>query len=256
MGNKTFQNQVAIISGAGKGIGYAIARQLALQGAKVVLNDIDFELAQSASKKIVDEGGICESFSGDISDMPIIVGIVAFAVEKFGKLDILLANAGITTYGDFLEYQPASMQRLLQINLFGTFFLTQAATKQMVKQGHGGSILITSSVTGHAAHPFLAAYGMTKAGLDQLVKNLVIDLGPHQININSMVPGATLTERTLIEDPDYLEIWSRITPSGRPSTTDDIVNAALFLISPASRQIMGQNLVIDGGWTSVGVPPY
>ena len=256
MENKIFQNQVAIISGAGKGIGFAIARALALQGAKVVLNDIDFELAQSASKEIVDDGGICEAFSGDISDMQIIEGIVAFAVEKFGKLDILLANAGITTYGDFLEYQPESMQRLLQINLFGTFFLTQAATKQMVKQGHGGSILITSSVTGHAAHPFLAAYGMTKAGLDQLVKNLVIDLGPHQININSMVPGATLTERTLIEDPDYLEIWSRITPSGRPSTTDDIVNAALFLVSPASRQIMGQNLVIDGGWTSVGVPPY
>ena len=256
MGDKIFQNQVAIISGAGKGIGFAIARALALKGAKLVLNDIDVELAQSASKRIVDDGGICEAFSGDISDMQIIEGIVVFAVEKFGKLDILLANAGITTYGDFLEYQPASMQRLLQINLFGTFFLTQAATKQMVMQGHGGSILITSSVTGHAAHPFLAAYGMTKAGLDQLVKNLVIDLGPHQININSMVPGATLTERTLIEDPDYLEIWSRITPSGRPSTTEDIVNAALFLVSPASRQIMGQNLVIDGGWTSVGVPPY
>jgi 3-oxoacyl-[acyl-carrier protein] reductase len=256
MENKLFQQQVAIVSGAGKGIGFAIARQLAFQGASVVLNDIDSDLAIKASKKIKEEGGICESFGGDISEIENIEGIVAFAVEKFGKLDILLANAGITTYGDFLEYQPASMQKLLQINLFGTFFLTQAATRQMVKQGHGGSILITSSVTGHAAHPFLAAYGMTKAGLDQLVKNLVIDLGPHKININTMVPGATLTERTLIEDPDYLEIWSRITPSGRPSTTDDIVNAALFLVSPASRQIMGQNLVIDGGWTSVGVPPY
>jgi 3-oxoacyl-[acyl-carrier protein] reductase len=256
MENKLFQQQVAIVSGAGKGIGYAIARQLAFQGASVVLNDIDSDLAIKASNKIKEEGGICEAFGGDISEIEIIEKIVAFTIEKFGKLDILLANAGITTYGDFLEYQPASMQRLLQINLFGTFFLTQAATKQMVKQGHGGSILITSSVTGHAAHPFLAAYGMTKAGLDQLVKNLVIDLGPHKININTMVPGATLTERTLIEDPDYLEIWSRITPSGRPSTTDDIVNAALFLVSPASRQIMGQNLVIDGGWTSVGVPPY
>ncbi len=256
MGNKIFQQQVAIVSGAGKGIGFAIARELAFQGASVVLNDIDSQLAIEASNRIKAEGGACEAFGGDISVIEIIEGILKFTVKNFGKLDILLANAGITTYGDFLEYKPESMQRLLQINLFGTFFLTQAATKQMVKQGHGGSILITSSVTGHAAHPFLAAYGMTKAGLDQLVKNLVIDLGPHKININTMVPGATLTERTLIEDPDYLEIWSRITPSGRPSTTDDIVNAALFLVSPASRQIMGQNLVIDGGWTSVGVPPY
>jgi 3-oxoacyl-[acyl-carrier protein] reductase len=256
MDNKLFHQQVAIVSGAGKGIGFAIARQLAMQGANVVLNDIDIDLAATASATIKSEGGSCEAFGGDISEIEIIEGIVKFTVDTFGKLDILLANAGITTYGDFLEYQPTSMQRLLQINLFGTFFLTQAATKQMVQQGHGGSILITSSVTGHAAHPFLAAYGMTKAGLDQFVKNLVIDLGPHKININTMVPGATLTERTLIEDPDYLEIWSRITPSGRPSTTDDIVNAALFLVSPASRQIMGQNLVIDGGWTSVGVPPY
>ncbi len=256
MENKIFHQQVAIVTGAGKGIGFAVARQLALQGASVVLNDIDINLATTASQKIKADGGSCEAYGGDISEIEIIEGILKFTVDTFGKLDILLANAGITTYGDFLEYQPASMQRLLQINLFGTFFLTQAATKQMVKQGQGGSILITSSVTGHAAHPFLAAYGMTKAGLDQLVKNLVIDLGPHKININTMVPGATLTERTLIEDPDYLEIWSRITPSGRPSTTDDIVNAALFLVSPASRQIMGQNLVIDGGWTSVGVPPY
>jgi glucose 1-dehydrogenase len=255
MENKLFNNQVVIVTGAGIGIGYEIALQLALQGAAVVLNDIDEKIAIIACQKIKEEGGVCEACGGDISDMDTIQSIVKFTVHTFGKLDILIANAGITTYGNFLEYQPESMQKLLQINLFGTFFLTQAAAKQMIVQGHGGSILLTSSVTGHAAHPDLAAYGMTKAGIDQLAKNLVIDLAPHNININTIAPGATLTERTL-EDADYLKTWSKITPSGRPATTADIANAALFLVSPFSRQIMGQNLVIDGGWTSVGVPPY
>lgn len=255
MQNKLFYNQVAIVTGAGIGIGYEIASQLAAQGAKVILNDIDDSLAKSASEKISKQGGVCEAFSGDISTIEVIEGVVMFAVDTFGKLDILVANAGITTFGDFLEYQPESMQKLLQVNLFGTFFLTQAAAKQMVLQGHGGSILLTSSVTAHAAHLNLAAYGMTKAAIDQLSKNLIVDLAPHNININTIVPGATLTERTL-EDTEYIKTWSRITPSGRPATVEDIANAALFLVSPMSRQIMGQNLVIDGGWVSVGVSPY
>ena len=255
MTNKRFENQVAIVTGAGVGIGFEIAKQLVNEGAKVVLNDIDKDLAKIASKKIQKNGGICEAFGGDIAEITVIQEIVKFAISKFGKLDILMANAGITTFGDFLDYQPESMNSLLKINLFGTFFLTQQASKQMILQGNGGSILLTSSVTGHQAHKYLAAYGMTKAAIEQLAQNLVIDLSPHQININTIVPGATLTERTL-QDDEYIKTWSRITPTGRPATVQDIANAALFLVSPQSRQITGQSLVIDGGWSSVGVSPY
>lgn len=255
MSHLTFKHQVAIISGAGVGIGFEIARQLALQGAHVVLNDIDESLALEASKKIIAQGGNSKPFAGDISEIKVIEAIVEYTVRTYGKLDILIANAGITTFGNFLEYKPESMQQLLNVNLFGTFFIVQAAARQMIAQGHGGSFLLTSSVTGHLAHLDLAAYGMTKAGIDQLAKNLVVDLAPHHININTIVPGATLTERTL-EMPDFEKTWSSITPSGRPATIEDIAHAALFLVSPQSRQIMGQNLVIDGGWTSVGVSPY
>ena len=256
MGIDIFKNQVAIVSGAGVGIGFEIVKNLVLQGANVVLNDINEDLAKTASAKINQEAkGKCLAFGGDISELKTIKNIVKFTVKEFGQINILVANAGITTFGDFWEYTPDSMNAILKTNLFGTFFLVQEVTKQMMKQGSGGSVLLTSSVTAHAAHKNLAAYGMTKAAIDQLAKNLIVDLAPQGININTIVPGATLTERTL-EDAEYIETWSRITPSGRPATVGDIANAALFLVSPISRQITGQNLVIDGGWTSVGVSPY
>jgi NAD(P)-dependent dehydrogenase (short-subunit alcohol dehydrogenase family) len=255
MTTKNFTGKTAIITGAGQGIGFEIARQMAADGAAVLINDINEALVKMAAGKIVAAGGQCCALAGDAADLAFIQQMVDTAVKQFGGLDIAIANAGITLFGDFLHYPVESLQSVMRLNLQGSFFLAQKAANQMIKQKNGGRILFMSSVTGHQAHQDLAAYGMTKAALEMLAKSLVVELSPYEITVNTVAPGATLTERTM-EDTEYKNTWSRITPMGRPATVEDVANAVLFLVSPQAGHITGQNIIVDGGWTAVSTSPY
>ena len=249
-----FNGLAAIVTGAGNGIGFEICRQLCERGTSVILNDRNEAIAQEAASRLSAAGGQCVAVAGDAAQPITIDKMVDTAVRQFGRLDIAIANAGITHFGNFLEYQPEHFNQVMQTNAGGSFFLAQRAARQMIAQGSGGSILLMSSVTGHQAHKDLAAYGMSKAAIEMLARTLVIELSPHHITINAIAPGATLTERT-IGDPDYAAAWSERTPMGRPASVADIAHAALFLVSPLSWHITGQHLIVDGGWTLISPGP-
>jgi 3-oxoacyl-[acyl-carrier protein] reductase len=255
MPDKIFQGKAAVVTGAGVGIGFEIARQLCAAGASVALNDSDTAQAHAAARTIQKAGGFCVGIGGDVAEPTVVASLVEQTVTAFGKIDLAVANAGLTLYGDFFDYTPKDFDRLMGVNLRGSFFLTQAAARQMRSQGHGGRILLLSSVTGHRAIRFLAAYGMSKAAIEMLTRGLVPELSPFGIAINAIAPGATVTPRTLADEPDFESAWSRVTPLGRPASIDDIASAALFLLSPAAGHITGQSLVVDGGWTSIGAAP-
>lgn len=250
------KTRTAIITGAGQGIGLAIAEKLAAQSVNLILNDLEESLIRDACNRISPIHGMkARAVPGDSSNTEVIDSLIKTAVSDFGSVDILVANAGITLFGSFLEYSREDFMEVMRVNQAGTFFLTQAAAKVMKDQPGGGAMLFTSSVTGHQSHANLGAYAMSKAAIEMLAKNLVLELAPFNIRVNTVAPGATLTNRTAM-DPAYESTWSKITPLGRPATVQDIASAAAFLVSEEAKHITGQTLIIDGGWTCVSPSPY
>lgn len=244
-----FSGKVILITGAGLGIGREMAVQFAAAGAAVGVNDVDAARCAEVVEVIRAAGGRATAYPCDIADVPAIRAAVEALVKDYGRLDFACCNAGITRNIPFLDFEPETFDLLTAVNLRGSFFTAQAAARQMIKHG-GGRLLFTSSVTGVQAINGFSAYGMTKAALRMLARSLAVELAPHQITVNALGVGATVTERTLTDDPEYIANWHAVTPTGRPGYPTDVAAVALFLCSPEAAHINGHTLMIDGGWTT------
>ena len=247
----TFTGQAVLVTGAGSGIGYALCRAFASAGATVALNDLDATLAQSAAAEInsVLEVELVHPYACDVADVEAVRALCRHFAETAGSLDIAIANAGITSYGAFLTMTPEAFDRLTSVNLRGSLFTAQAAARIMIDAHIPGRIILMSSVTGIQPHLNLGSYGITKAGIRMMAKTIALEVSGYGITANAISPGATLTGRTLSDDPQYERHWSGVTPTGRVGHVEDIVAAALYLASPAARHVTGQTIVVDGGWS-------
>ena len=243
------KGKVVIVTGAAGGIGYACADLFSAEGAKVVLSDLDEAKGEAAAERLQGEGREALFVPCDVGNSAEVEALVARAVAAFGRLDCLIANAGIAHNCDFLELREEDFDRVLRVNLKGTFLTGQAAARQMVKQGGGGTIVNMSSVNDEMAIPTIAPYVASKGGVRQLTKAMALALADKGIRVNAVGPGSINTEMfALVNDtPEkLLNVMSR-TPLGRAGEPSEVAKVCLFLASDDSSYITGQTIYPDGG---------
>jgi 2-deoxy-D-gluconate 3-dehydrogenase len=241
--------KVAIVTGGGMGIGFAIASRLAEAGAKVLVADRDAAAAAAAAEKI---GGL--ACTTDVSEEAQVSAMVAKAVAELGGVDILVNNAGIYPTKLVLDSTKEDFEKIIHINLMGVFFASKAAAAQMIAQGRGGKIInITSIDALHPSSAGLAFYDASKHGLWGFTKNLALELAPHNISVNAIAPGGVATPGTGMGEstnPTIAKIMESFVakiPLHRMADADEIGKVALFLASDLSSYMTGSQVVVDGG---------
>jgi glucose 1-dehydrogenase len=237
--------KVAIVTGAARGIGRAVAELFALEGAKVVIADID--PAGAATARAIGESAVF--VEADVGDGAQATAVVEAAVARLGGLDVLVNNAAIVHKAPFLELEEADLDRVLRVNLKGAFLVGQAAARAMVAAGTKGAIVNMSSVNAVLAIPDQVPYVVSKGGLNQLTRVMALALAPHGIRVNAIGPGSILTEmleRVMADEAARRTVLSR-TPLGRCGEPVEIARLALFLASDEASYVTGQCVYADGG---------
>jgi len=244
------KNKVAIVTGAGSGIGRAISKEFAKEGAKVIVADYNEETAKETMAMIKENGGESAVSKTDVSQKEQIETMIKLAVDTFGGLDILVNNAGVALMADLASTTDEIWQKTLDVDLKGVFLGIKAAFSEMEKRGKG-KIINTASIAGLVGFQGITAYCAAKGGVVNLTKETALDLASKKINVNAIAPGVIKTNMTvdILKDPKQAEAMLAQTPIGRFGEPEDIAHLAVYLASDESDFMTGQTIAIDGGWT-------
>lgn len=243
------QDRIALVTGASTGLGAAIAIALAEAGAQVACHG-NSRSPESTCDRITSIGGVAHAITGDLSQSETPKNLVAQTLERFGRIDILINNAGTIRRAPAEEYSDEDWATVIEVNLSSVFRLSKLAGKQMIERGEGGKIVNIASLLSFQGGITVPAYAASKGGVAQLTKALANEWAKHRINVNAIAPGYMRTANTAALQADETrnrQILERI-PAGRWGDPEDLAGAAVFLASQASDYINGHVLVVDGGW--------
>ncbi|MBT7093169.1 MAG: SDR family oxidoreductase [Bacteroidetes bacterium] len=251
------KDKVAIVTGGSRGIGRAICVRLANEGAQVVVNYSEKadcgEFIGSADKvvdEIVSASGEAVAFEADVADRDSVYEMIDFAAGRYGSLDIMVANAGVCPFSEFLKIDEELLDSVINVNLKGSFFCAQASMKKMIEKNIQGRIVFTSSISSVFGGELQAHYCSTKGAINQLMKSVAIAAGKYGITSNAVLPGTVITDINLNElenDPELKHYFKKRTPLGNLVTPEDVANATLFFTSDEASCISGATLIVDGG---------
>jgi len=244
------QNKVAIITGADSGIGQAIALQMAREGAAVTIDHLGPpDNATRVARQIEGAGGKALAVQADVTKVDQVTNLIAQTVQAFGRLDIMVNNAGIEQKHPFLEMPLEVWNKVIAVNLTGPWLGSQLAAQQMVKQGAGGRIINISSVHEDLPMPTNAPYCAAKGGLRMLMRTIAVELAPHKITVNNIGPGAidTPMDAPLKQHPQLMKELLAEIPLGRMGQPEEVAELAVYLASDAAAYVTGETYFIDGG---------
>ena len=243
-----FKDKIAVVTGAARGIGRACAERLLVDGAKVVIADIDADTLNATAAEIGTPETM-QAIQTDVASVEQVNGLIAAAVERFGRIDIMVNNAGIAPILDWLDVTEEIFDQTMSVNLKGAFFGTQAAARQMIAQGDGGVIINMSSINSGLANPSVATYAISKGGMNQVTSTAAVAFAAHGIRVVGVGPGTIMTDMVkgaFISDAGNQAILSR-TPLGRYGEPSEIAAVVSFLASDDASYITGETIYPDGG---------